>query len=74
MISPTFIFESMLKTILDTFLAVAFLLALSGPLTESKVTATLRNSLASDVSGITLGQILNNNGNFPISTFYRIFC
>lgn len=40
----------------DTFTAVSFLLALSQPLTGSKLMDNLRSSLASDVSGMLLAQ------------------
>lgn len=72
MTSLSFHIREHAKIILDTFLAVAFLLALSEPLTESKVAVSLRNSLASDVSGIAFGQILNNKGSFPIFACNRI--
>lgn len=44
----------------DTFIAIPILLALSQPLTGSKLIDNLRSSLASDVSGISLAQITDN--------------
>lgn len=49
--SPRFLTKT--NTFSDTFLVIAFLLALSRPLAGSKLIENLRNSVASDVSGIS---------------------
>lgn len=54
---------------IDIFIAVSFLLALSRPLTGSKLVDNLRSSLASDISGVSLVQIPNNEGSVK-----NIFC